>query len=116
MLKPRSFLAFFFFSLIAGCDSRSLYPFFVAVFRSLFRALIDLFFESCLIVPCFFSFLLGIWEQTTRVFPGLFFVSELKPLRTAGTEPPAAGLTELSALWLGQLEPRSMWPSARPGS
>src|SRR3954464_1840899 len=110
MLKPRSFLAFFFFSLIAGCDSRSLYPFFVAVFRSLFRALIDLFFESCLIVPCFFSFLLGIWEQTTRVFPGFFLLSELKTLRPPGRDPPAAGLTEVSAPGLGQKEARSMWP------
>src|SRR3954454_3506832 len=102
VLKARSFLAFFFFSLMGGCEARSWYPFLRACFRSLFRALIDLFFESCLVVPCFFAFLLGICEQTTRVFPGFFSFSALKTLRTAGTDPPAAGFTDVSAPGFGQ--------------
>ena len=44
----------------------------------------DLFFESCFAVPCFRSFLLGTFWQTTRVLPGFFFLSALKMLRTAG--------------------------------
>ena len=62
----------------------------------------DLFFESCFEVPCFRSFLLGTVWQTTRVLPGFFFLSALKMLRTAGTEPPAAGFTEVSGAGSGQ--------------
>src|SRR3954454_9745000 len=102
MLKPRSFLTFFFFSLIGGWEGRSVSPFFCAFFRSLFRAFIDLFLESCLVVPCFLSFLLGTCEQTTRVLPGFFVLSALKTLRTAGTDPPAAGFTDVSGPGSGQ--------------
>ena len=48
------------------------------------------------------SCLLGTVWQTTRVLPGFFFFSALKSLRTAGTDPPAAGFTEVSGAGSGQ--------------
>src|SRR3954447_1474028 len=101
-LKLRSFLAFFFFSLVAGWDSRSLIPFFLARLMSLFSALMDLFLESCFLVPCLRSFLLGTCWQTTRVLPDCFLLRALKSLRTAGTWPPAAGFTAVSGAGSGQ--------------
>src|SRR5262245_60259029 len=101
MLKFLSFFAFFFFSLVAGCVSRCLLPFFRAFLMSLFSFLIDLFFESCLALPCLRSFLLGTCAQTTRVFPGFFSLRAVYSPRTAGTEPPAAGLTDLSGAGSG---------------
>ena len=68
----------------------------------LLSALIVLFLESFLSLAFLRSFLLGTFGQTTRVFPGFFLSRALKTLRTAGTEPPAAGFTEVSAAGSGQ--------------
>ena len=68
----------------------------------LFSVLIVLFFESCLWLPFLRTFLLGTFGQTTRVLPGFFLSRALKSLRSAGTEPPAAGLTEVSGAGSGQ--------------
>ena len=78
--------------------------------------LIDSFLESFLRLPCFRTFFFGTFPQTTRVLPGSFFLSALKRPRTAGTDPPAGGLTEVSAAGSGQYEARSMCARASAGS
>src|SRR4051794_11365544 len=102
MLRRRSFLACFLPTRMAGCEGRSWYPLARAVFSPALSALIDAFLESCLRVPCLRSFLLGTCAQTTRVVPGAFLFRALNTVRTAGTAPPAGGVTEVSGPGSGQ--------------
>ena len=68
----------------------------------LLRTLMDLLRESCFRVPCLRSFFDGTCWQTTRVMPGGFLFRAVPSDRMAGTAPPAAGLTEVSAPGFGQ--------------
>ena len=68
----------------------------------LLSVLIVLFLESFLSLAFLRTFLLGTFGQTTRVLPGFFLSRALNSLRSAGTEPPAAGLTEVSGAGSGQ--------------
>src|SRR4051812_41132344 len=54
--------------------------------------------------------------QTTRVFPGGFALSAEASVRTFGTDPPAAGLTDVSGFGSGQYAVRSTCAKAAVAS